>query len=82
MQQSWKNKGSLNKESMKKEEIEALFMNYEDAVCMIDNRECWSARDLQELLGYTLWQNFTNVINTAKDACLKLPILFVKWQWI
>jgi DNA-damage-inducible protein D len=24
---------------------------------------------LQKLLGYSLWQNFTNVINKAKDAC-------------
>ena len=47
---------------MKKEEILALFKSYEDAVCMIDETECWSARDLQKLFGYSLWQNFTNVI--------------------
>ena len=29
---------------MKKEEILALFKSYEDAVCTIDNTECWSAR--------------------------------------
>lgn len=40
---------------MKKEEIQALFQSYEDAVCMIDNTECWSARELQQLLGYSLW---------------------------
>jgi DNA-damage-inducible protein D len=55
---------------MKKEEILALFKSYEDAVCTIDNTECWSARELQKLLGYSLWQNFTNVINKAKDACV------------
>ena len=54
---------------MKKEEIQALFENFEGAVCMIDDTECWSARDLQKLLGYKLWQNFTNVINKAKEAC-------------
>ena len=50
---------------MKKEEILALFKSYEDAVCMIDETECWSARDLQKLFGYSLWQNFTNVIAKA-----------------
>ena len=54
---------------MKKEEILALFKSYEDAVCTIDDTECWSARDLQELFGYKLWQNFTNVIAKAKEAC-------------
>lgn len=54
---------------MKKEEILALFKSYEDAVCMIDETECWSARDLQKLFGYSLWQNFTNVIAKAKEAC-------------
>lgn len=54
---------------MKKEEIQALFKSFENAVCMIDDTECWSARELQKLLGYSLWQNFANVINKAKDAC-------------
>lgn len=54
---------------MKKEEIQTLFENFEDVVCMIDDTECWSARDLQKLLGYKLWQNFANVINKAKEAC-------------
>lgn len=54
---------------MKKEEIQALFKSYEDAVCMIDDTECWSARDLQKLFGYSLWQNFCKVITKAKEAC-------------
>ena len=54
---------------MKKEDIQALFKSFEDAKCMIDDTECWSARELQKLLGYSLWQNFTNVINKAKAAC-------------
>ena len=28
---------------MKKEEIQALFKSYEEAVCKIDETECWSA---------------------------------------
>lgn len=54
---------------MKKEEILALFKSYENAVCRIDETECWSARDLCALLGYQQWRNFTNVIDKAKDAC-------------
>lgn len=54
---------------MKKEEIQTLFKSFEDAVCMMDTIECWRARELQELLGYRLWQNFFNVVNKAKVAC-------------
>ena len=54
---------------MKKEEILALFKSYEDAVCMIDKTECWSARDLCTLFGYQQWRNFCNVIDKAKEAC-------------
>jgi len=31
--------------------------------------EFWFARDLQQLLGYTKWDNFINVITKAKIAC-------------
>lgn len=54
---------------MKKEEIQALFENYEQAVCIIDETECWSARELCSLLGYNQWRNFNNVIDKAKEAC-------------
>ena len=54
---------------MKKEEIQALFENFEGAVCMIDDTECWSARELYPLLGYAQWRNFNNVIDKAKEAC-------------
>ena len=54
---------------MKKEEILALFQEYEQAACEVNQVECWSARDLQKLLGYSLWQNFTKVIVKAKEAC-------------
>ena len=54
---------------MKKEEVQSLFEQFEQAACKVDEVECWSARDLQKLLGYSLWQNFTNVIDKAKVAC-------------
>ena len=34
-----------------------------------DGVEFWLARDLQQLLGYTKWDNFKNVILKAKTAC-------------
>ena len=50
---------------MKKETINQLYKAFEQYALV----ECWSARELQKLLGYSLWQNFTNVINKAKEAC-------------
>ena len=55
--------------AMKKEEIQSLFEEYEKAACEVNQVECWSARDLQKMLGYSLWQNFTKVICKAKEAC-------------
>lgn len=57
------------KNKMKKEDIQALFKNFEDAVCKVDETECWSARELSILLGYTQWRNFINVIDKAKESC-------------
>ena len=54
---------------MKKEEILALFAEYEQAACEVNQVECWSARDLCVLLGYTQWRNFNKVIDKAKEAC-------------
>lgn len=31
--------------------------------------ECWSARGLQEVLGYSEWRNFTKVVDKAREAC-------------
>ena len=57
---------------MKKEDIQALFKNFEEAVCKVDETECWSARDIQKLLGYSLWQNFCKVISKAKESCINV----------
>ena len=54
---------------MKKDEIQALFRSYEDAVYIIDGTESWSARELCALLGYQQWRNFVNVIEKAKESC-------------
>ena len=54
---------------MKKEIIQQLYSAFELAALEVDGVECWSARELQTLLGYSLWQNFTKVIDKAKVAC-------------
>ncbi|ODS82019.1 MAG: DNA damage-inducible protein D [Cytophagaceae bacterium SCN 52-12] len=54
---------------MKTEEIKQLFSQFEDASAELEGVECWSARDLQKLLGYSKWENFEKVIQKAKDAC-------------
>ena len=54
---------------MKKELIKQLYSAFEQATLEVDGVECWSARELQTLLGYSKWENFTNVINKAKIAC-------------
>ena len=54
---------------MKTEEIKQLFAQFEDAAAEIEGVECWSARELQVLLGYSKWENFEKVIQKAKDAC-------------
>jgi len=54
---------------MKSEEIKSLFIQFESAASELEGVECWSARELQSLLGYSKWENFEKVINKAKDAC-------------
>lgn len=54
---------------MKTEEIKSLFAQFESAAAILEGVECWSARELQHLLGYSKWENFEKVILKAKDAC-------------
>jgi len=54
---------------LKSEEIKALFAQFENASVKIEGVECWSARELQKLLGYTQWRNFENTIDKGKEAC-------------
>jgi DNA-damage-inducible protein D len=54
---------------MKKEFISELFKKFEDACYDYEGVECWSARELQNILGYTQWRNFKNVIDKAQKSC-------------
>ena len=55
---------------MTKNTIEKLTLNFEAFVNKIDaDIEFWYARDLQQLLGYTQWRNFQNVLLKAQTSC-------------
>lgn len=55
---------------MKTEQIKQLFEQFEAAAIEFDGVECWSARELQVLLGYSKWENFEKVIEKAKITCV------------
>ena len=54
---------------MKSSEIKNLFEKFEKASFEYEGVECWSARELQILLGYTKWEIFSKVIDKAKESC-------------
>ncbi len=55
---------------MEIELIHALTGDFESFAYRTDEDiEFWFARDLQQLLGYSKWDNFQNVIHKAKTAC-------------
>jgi len=54
---------------MKKELIAELFQKFEQAGYLYNDIECWSARELQEILEYSKWDNFLKVIEKAKKGC-------------
>ncbi len=54
---------------MKKENIQKLFEQFENACYDYKGIECWSARELQTILGYSKWDNFLKVVDKAKKAC-------------
>lgn len=54
---------------MKTQDIRDLFTRFEAAASIVETVEFWSARQLQELLGYSKWQNFAVILERAKEAC-------------
>lgn len=72
--------------------ITKLFSSFEEIKQTEDNLEFWSARDLQELLWYSKWENFSNAINKSMISCkeawysvndhfpdVRKPIQWWKW---
>lgn len=60
---------------MKKELVTRLHKSFEEAVHHRDGTEYWLARELQDLLGYTTWRSFEQVVDKAKTACAKADVL-------
>ena len=54
---------------LKRDQITGLFRRFEAVTVEFNGVECWSARELQTLLGYTQWRNFMNTIEKAKESC-------------
>ena len=54
---------------MEKETITKLNKTFQEYAYEQDGIEYWLARELQELLEYTQWRNFLNVIDKAKESC-------------
>ena len=55
---------------MKEEEIKELFEQFEAIANEYEGVECWSARELAQVLGYSQWRNFEGIIEKAKEACI------------
>ena len=58
-----------NSVSMDKEQIGELYARFEEACYIHGAVECWSARELQTILGYVRWENFKVVLDRARRAC-------------
>ncbi len=43
---------------MKTEEVKLLFGQFEQAAAEVEGVECWSARELYPILGYSQWRYF------------------------
>lgn len=54
---------------MDKNTIVKLNKRFEEYAYEQDGIEYWLARELQELLGYSDWRNFSNAINKSKESC-------------
>jgi DNA-damage-inducible protein D len=59
---------------MKKELINELFTKFEQASYLYQNIECWSARELQIILGYAKWDNFLKVVDKGKKSCESIGV--------
>lgn len=54
---------------MKEEEIKELFEQFEAIANEYEGVECWSARELAQVLGYSQWRNFEGIIEKARASC-------------
>ena len=54
---------------MKQELVGDLFQKFEQSCYLYNELECWSARELPQVLGYAEWRNFLKVVEKVKIAC-------------
>jgi len=54
---------------MKPQLIEQYRSSFEQCARQYQGVECWSARDLQLLMGYEEWRNFVSLIEKAVESC-------------
>ena len=59
---------------MKEEEIKELFEQFEAIANEYEGVECWSARELAQVLGYSQWRNFEGIIEKAKASMLACQV--------
>lgn len=57
---------------MKREIIKNLLDRFESACHDLRGTECWSGRELREILGYGSWQSFQKAIDRAKESCVNV----------
>ena len=78
---------SYKTDKMKKEVIQELYNGFEAVAVEVEGIECWSARELQLLLGYSKWENFSKVIDKAKlpvkmQGVWFLTIFLTSGKWL
>jgi DNA-damage-inducible protein D len=54
---------------MKTEQIQEMLQKFEGARHDYEGIECWSARELQFVFGYSEWRNFVKAIEKAQETC-------------
>lgn len=54
---------------MKAQEIQQLFNSFESTAIDYEGVECWSARELYPILGYSKWERFKDAMERAKESC-------------
>lgn len=62
---------------MKKETIDQLYKEFEQYALEVNGVECWSARELQELLGYSKWETLVKFPNWSDFIVYRQIIVHV-----
>lgn len=60
---------------MKEEEIKELFEQFEAIANEYEGVECWSARELAQVLGYSKWKN----LKVSSSELKMLVLTLAKW---